>query len=82
MLTKFNLDGTDDIPKKKCLVVYAISILGKQPFFARDVEEANFLIVTIYGMGCQSIILDYEVPENFEGWYYPKPLKSLEFSIN
>ncbi len=82
MLNKINLDGTDDIPKRKCLVVYAISILGNQPFFARDNEEANHLMVIIYNMGCKSLVMDYEVPIMFDGWYFPKPMKSLEFSIN
>jgi hypothetical protein len=82
MLTKINFDGTDSIPKKKCLVVYALSVFGNHPFFARDIEEANNLIVVNYNMGCKSYVMDYEVPNNFEGWYYPKPLKSLEFSMN
>ena len=82
MLTKFNLDGTDDVELKSCILVYAISILGKTPFFARDIEEANHITVKVHEMGCQAYVMDYVVPINFYGWYFPKPLKPLEFSIN
>jgi hypothetical protein len=84
MLNKFNIneDGTPAVELRACIVVYAVSMLGKTPFVARDVEEANHIIVKVREMGCQAYVMDYEVPINYEGWHYPKPLKSLEFSIN
>lgn len=84
MLNKFNIneDGTPSVELRACIVVYAISMLGKTPFVARDVEEANHIIVQVRGMGYQAYVMDYEVPINYKGWYFPKPLKPLEFSIN
>lgn len=82
MLNNINDDGTDSIEKISCIVVYAVSLMGNTPYVVRDVEEANHIIVKLAAAGYQVYYLDYQVPKNFTGWYFPKPLKAIEFSIN
>lgn len=82
MQIKFNPDGTDDIKKRHAIVVYAVSLIGKTPFIARDKIEEVFITNAVVDMGCIPISADIEVPINFRGWYYPKPLKQVEPSIN
>ena len=82
MQIEFNPDGTDNIKKRPAIVVYAVSLIGKTPFIARDKVEEVFLTSAIVDMGCFPIAMNIEVPINFRGWYYPKPLKKPEPSIN
>ena len=78
----FNQDGTDDIKKRPAVVVYAVSVLGKIPFIARDAHEATFLKEAVLDMGAFPFIMDIEVPIGFKGWYYPKPLAPSAPSLN
>ena len=82
MQIEFNPDGTDNIKKKPAIVIYAISLIGKVPFIARDDEEAAYIALAVRDMGCVPFSMDIEVPINFNGWYYPKPFKQKEPSAN
>jgi hypothetical protein len=78
----FNEDGTEAIKSKPAVVVYALSVFGKTPFIARDDDEADYIVDHVKDMGCKSVIMAISVPLNFSGYYFPKPMKRLEASLN
>lgn len=75
-------DGTDLVKKKAAIVVYAITLIAKIPFIIRDDYEEALLMNQLAEQGYKLISMNIEVPINFRGWHFPKPLKPSEPSLN
>jgi hypothetical protein len=78
----FYPDGSPSIKTKKAYVVYAVSLLTKTPCFARDEYEVVHLTYDTIQMKMVPIVMETEVKATFEGWFYKKPLKPIEPSLN
>lgn len=68
--------------KKPAICVYAMTLIMKVPYLVRDEYEEAALMEQLKEAGYATISLDVEVPLNFRGWHYPRPLKRPEPSLN
>ena len=75
-------DGTDLVKKKAAIVVYAVAVIVKIPYIVRDDYEEALLMTQLAESGYRVISMNIEVPINFRGWHFPKPLKPSEPSLN
>jgi len=79
---EYTPSGEDLVQKKPAKVVYAISLIAKIPYIVRDDYEEAALMEQLRGIGYRVVSMDIEIPINFSGWYFPRPLKRPEPSIN
>lgn len=79
---EFTPDGTDIERKKAAVVVYAITLIAKVPYIVRDEYEAELLLDQLKDAGYYCISMPVEVPIEFRGWHFPRPMKPSEPSLN
>jgi hypothetical protein len=80
---EFTPNGEEKIKESKpAIVVYAISLIGKVPYIVRDEYEKVALMEQLKDIGYKVISMDIEVPLQFRGWHFPRPLKPAEPSLN
>jgi hypothetical protein len=79
---EFTPSGEDLVRKKPAIVVYAISLIAKMPYIVRDEYEEVALMDQLKEIGYRVISMNVEVPINFRGWHFPRPLKPAEPSLN
>ena len=79
---EYTPDGTDIVKKKAAICVYAVSILMKVPYLVRDEYEEGALMEQLKDAGYGVISVNVEVPVEFRGWHFPRPLKPAEPSLN
>lgn len=72
----------ETVKKKAAIVVYVVAVIVKIPYIVRDDYEEALLMTQLSENGYKVISMNIEVPINFRGWHFPKPLKPSEPSLN